>query len=236
MIETIQSTSSNSNLLREAWAEDLLHRYEWHEFATCTFKFPQYDETRALGMFVHWLNGRYFDHAVKAGDAQLHQKPKLDKGRQVFDLVKEWDPEFERYAMTRRPRMLTWHTGPFHNRWRRHPGIHPVWVVGIEKHRSGGNHIHALIHHRIYQDELRRDVGWRSWHDELAYGRMRLEPPQSDEDVRGYLSKYVCKAGSIELSPSFKASTLTRRIAFDPAQIPATEAAQSPSAGRPARP
>lgn len=229
-MKTIQPTSSNTNSLREAWVEDLLYRYEWHEFATCTFKFPQYDETRAIGMFAHWLNGRPFDHAVTVGDAQLHQKPKLDKGRQVFDLVKEWDPEFERYAMTRRPRMLTWYTGPFRNRWRRHPEIHPVWVVGIEKHRNGSNHIHALIHHRVYADELRRDVGWRSWHDELAYGRMRLEPPKSDEDVRGYLSKYVTKAGSIELSPSFKASSLTRTRTATVS--PAAEAwPLSPSAG-----
>jgi len=231
----IQPTSSNPNSLREAWVDDLMYRYEWHEFATCTFKHQQHNETRALGMFVHWLNGRYFDHAVKAGDAQLHQKPKLDKwGRPVVDVVRQYIPvdghRADRCVVpVRVPRVLTSYSGPFHNRWRRHPGIHPVWVVGIEQHRDGGNHIHALIHHRVYQDEIRRDAGWRSWHTDLAYGRMRLEPPKSDKDVRRYLSKYVCKAGSIELSPSFKASALPGRAQLSSA--PATERPQSPSAG-----
>lgn len=231
IMQTVQNTSSNANSLREAWVDDLMYRYEWHEFATCTFKHQQHDETRALGMFVHWLNGRYFDHAVKAGEAQLHQKPKLDKwDRPVVDLVRKFIPDERCVMPVRVPRVLTSYSGPFKNRWRRHPGIHPVWVVGIEQHRDGGNHIHALIHHRVYQDEIRRDAGWRSWHDELAYGRMRLEPPKSDKDVRRYLSKYVCKAGSIELSPSFKASSLTRsdvRTASAPA-----EACPPPSPGR----
>lgn len=234
-MQTIQNnTSSNSYLLREAWVDDLMYRYAWHEFATCTFKHQQHDETRALGMFVHWLNGRYFDHAVKVGDATKEQKPKLDKGKPVVDLVRQFIPvdghRDDRCVMpVRVPRVLTSYSGPFKNRWRRHPGIRPVWVVGIEHHREGGNHIHALIHHRVYQDELRRTDGWDSWHNQLGYGRMRLEPPKSDKDVRRYLSKYVCKSGSIELSPSFEASALPGRAQLSSA--PATEGAQSPSAG-----
>ena len=230
MIRTIQSTSDNINPLREAWVEDLLYRYSWHEFATCTFRYPQYDDSRALRMFIHWLNGRYFSHAIKVGDAQLHRKQKLDKsGDPVFDLERRFDAELDCEVDVRVPRILESYSGSFRNRWRRHPEIHPVWVLGIEQHRNGGNHMHALIHHRWYADELRRDEGWQTWFN--AYGRMRLEPPKSDEDVRGYLSKYVCKGGSIELSPSFTAPSLTTKGVTVGRPSTAKAGPQSPSAG-----
>ena len=229
---TIQNTtSSNTNSLREAWVEDLLYRYPWHEFATCTFKFPQHDETRAIGMFAKWVNGRPFDHAVKIGQARVTRTPKLRGGQPVYDLVSQWDRESGCYVDVRVPIVFTSYSGSFLNRWRRHPEIRPVWVVGIEQHRNGSNHMHGLIHHRWQADEISRRDGWDSWHNQLAYGRMRLEPPKSDEDVRGYLSKYVCKAGSIELSPSFTAASLTTRgVSFG---RPSTTKAgpQSPSAG-----
>lgn len=230
-MRTVQNTSSNANSLREAWVDDLLYRYPWHEFATCTFKYPQHDETRAIAMFTKWVNGRWLDHAVKVGDARVTRKPKLKGGVPVYDLVSQWDRDEGCYVDVRVPIVFTSYSGPFLNRWRRHPEIRPVWVVGIEQHRNGSNHIHALIHHRWYQGEISRRDGWDSWHNQLAYGRMRLEPPQSDEDVRGYLSKYVCKAGSIELSPSFTAASLTTSgVSFG---RPSTTKAgpQSPSAG-----
>ena len=221
--------------LRRAWVDDLAFRYPWDEFATCTFKLPQFDTTRALAMFRHWLNGRYFAHAVKIGEAERHEKPKLGSdGRQIRIKSMEWDRQEKRYHPVFKPEVFTWHTGSFQNRWKR-KSVRPVYIAAVEKHVKGDNHIHALIHHRVYAEEIRRDAGWDRWKNKLGYGRMRLEPPRSDEDVRGYVGKYITKDGAeLEISDTFKASQLPQENKgpepFQGAAGPAVEDIRSPAA------
>jgi hypothetical protein len=51
-----------------------------------------------------------------------------------------------------------------------------------------GHHVHALIGNTR---ELRRKAIWRAWFE--RYGRNRIEPIRSADDVAGYCAKYVCK-------------------------------------------
>lgn len=95
--------------------------------------------------------------------------------------------------------------GPWANAYRR-GRRRPVWVIGIEPHKSGRLHAHAMIQWDDGLNDLNRQHGWRIWHS--AYGRARIEPPRSQEDVAEYCSKYVVKDGDVTLSPSFKAARM----------------------------
>jgi len=88
-------------------------------------------------------------------------------------------------------RHVRW-VGEFVRRWKRYKTtMKPIYVLGIERHKSGAVHIHAVIHHRIFADEIRRDRGFWAW--KRRYGRARIEPVQSQGDVAGYVSKYCIK-------------------------------------------
>ena len=206
--------------LRSAWVDDLAKRYPWDEFATLTFKLPQFDSSRALAMFNRWLTARYFEHAVNVRDVVRHSRPKLEKDgvRGKRDKVMVLDKTFDltgvgRYVPVWKDALYVWYTGAFRERWRR-KGNRPVFVVGIEQHKGGANHLHALIHHRTYRDgpkQLRRDDGWDLWKNKFGYGRMSLEPPASLDDVRGYVGKYLTKSGAeLVYSDSFTAGQTSR--------------------------
>lgn len=82
-----------------------------------------------------------------------------------------------------------------------HGGV--VWAVGQEFHKSGRIHYHALLacQERDLSDVARR-LSWMDWWFE-RFGIARIEPPKAQEDVAGYVSKYVVKDGEISLSPNF---------------------------------
>ena len=66
------------------------------------------------------------------------------------------------------------------------------YFYAIEENPSrDGHHVHALWAN--CDEVLRRDV-WRNWFD--RYGRSRIEPCRSREDVAGYCAKYVTKEGA----------------------------------------
>ena len=63
------------------------------------------------------------------------------------------------------------------------------WFYAIEQNPSrDGHHIHALI---ANPRELRRRAIWKAWFE--RYGRNRIEPVRSLDDVSCYCAKYVCK-------------------------------------------
>ena len=179
---------------REAWV-DLLSEYQWDWFATLTFKHPQYDGVRALRMFQAWLFEVHRRKAEELGLCRTVTKPKFDGyGRQV-DCRKDL-------------------RGPFINRWKKNRD-RPVWVVGIEKHKNGSNHLHAVVRLSQGLGEIRRDEAWGIWRLPRSQGGMdlgwaRVEPPKDQDDVRGYVSKYVTKGGELHLSPSFSRASLHR--------------------------
>lgn len=154
---------------------ELLARYEWHEFITCTFRLTQRDTNRAVAMFEAWVRRRILDHAVKVGDAW--------RGRNKAGRTKYYGPQV--------------------NRWNRGRDK-PVYVIGVEQHAEGGNHLHAILRHDIYAQDIRRDSAWKTWYKEMNLGFIRIEPPKSQSDIRSYVSKYVAKSGELFFSDSFK--------------------------------
>lgn len=137
----------------------------------------QRDTNRAVAMFEAWVRRRILDHAVKVGDAW--------KGRNKVGRVKYYGPQV--------------------NRWNRGRDK-PVYVVGVEQHREGGNHLHAILRHEVYAESIRRDSAYLDWYDTMNLGFIRIEPPRSQNDIRSYVSKYVAKSGDLFFSDSFKSA------------------------------
>lgn len=219
----LQAQSDNRNLIHEAWAYDLASRYTWDEKIDCTFSAPQMNGELAVNMFKSWLHTRYLDHAVTVGQAAVATTNKLDvNGKQVWKMQGTWvndDPRpptdpylperkyLGRWEQYKKPVRHTKYKGRFANAWKKYDKLKPVYLVAIEKHKSGAKHLHALVKHRVFQDTLRRTAGWASWHGERGNGRIRIEPPQDQNDVRSYVTKhYTTKEGDILLSDTWSQS------------------------------
>ena len=100
--------------------------------------------------------------------------------------------------------------GPFAKRWKRyHTTMAPIYVLGLERHKSGAVHIHSIIHHRIFERDIRRDRGWAAW--KRRYGRARVEPVNSQQSVGGYVSKY-CIKDYANIDPSQEAELILSRF------------------------
>lgn len=187
--------------ISKGWVK-FLGRYHWHEFFHGTFRRPMHNPVRIVDMFEWWLKHRIFEHATSVGLATKVHRPERDRNNVENHLFKR-----RRLLLPPRPE-CTRYKGKFVDRWDKHRG-RPVWVMGIEPHKNGALHFHAIIHHRSFQNELNREQGWLSWkygfkatqEDWLkrkvkpsnGWGHNRLETPNSQDDVRGYVSKYVCK-------------------------------------------
>lgn len=82
-----------------------------------------------------------------------------------------------------------------------------VFVLGVEPHRTGRLHAHAVLKFpSCFGSVLLREGSelWRKWH-----GICRLNLPRCQVDVTSYVSKYVVKPYSeVELSESFQAVAL----------------------------
>lgn len=78
-------------------------------------------------------------------------------------------------------------------------------LVGIERHKSGNPHAHALwrfplIDIRGQEGKAIFDLGyWKQWIDATG-GFCRLELPRSAEATVAYVSKYVVKDGELHWS------------------------------------
>ena len=195
------------------WAHKLAAQHRWDEMVTCTFAGPQLNGPMALAMFKSWLHTRYLDHAVKVGQATTKTTNKIGPDdKQVYKMQGTWvkDPDgydhLDRWVQEKKMIRQTKYVGPFANAWKKYDKLKPIYMVAIEKHKSGGKHLHALVKHRVFEESLRRSAGWQGWHGERGYGRLRIEPPQDQNDCRSYVSKhYTTKDGDIQVSASWPA-------------------------------
>lgn len=87
-------------------------------------------------------------------------------------------------------------------------GHHRVeWVLGVEPHRTGRLHAHALVKFPACLGSPDRSYGWDLW--KQWHGLARIEPPRGAEDVAAYVSKYVVKTGSeLNISESYQLAVL----------------------------
>ncbi|MEO1129871.1 MAG: hypothetical protein AAFX05_09235 [Planctomycetota bacterium] len=184
--------SLNDENVLAGWVE-LLSRYCWDCFATLTYSEPVRTSEKVLRDFRRWLWEWQLLTAVERGLAEVEVKVKKDAyGRTI-----------KRYQDVR---------GPWANNYRK-GRARPVTVLGVENHRSGLLHAHALIAWSPLLADLDRRLGWSLWfrgRDEggFGHGMARIEAPRIQEDVVSYVGKYVAKAGELYLSPSFDAATL----------------------------
>lgn len=180
--------------VREGWAE-LLSRYEWNAFATLTYANPVYSSEKVLRDISRWLWRWQLETAVERG---LADRRLVGGGVDVYGNPRE--PR-ERYC------------GTWPNSYRK-GRARPVYVVGVEPHRSGALHAHAIIRYSRMLPDLDRRHAWRLWHQPpdlggFGHGLARIEPPRGQDDVASYVAKYVVKGGEVYVSPSFNARRLT---------------------------
>lgn len=95
----------------------------------------------------------------------------------------------------------------FGPRWskRWHGGLQ--WARGQEFHRDGRLHFHAVASSPT--GDLNQQISRYQWHEfwYREFGRNRIEAPRSQQDVAGYLAKYVTKGGTVDFSKNFGAWT-----------------------------
>lgn len=96
--------------------------------------------------------------------------------------------------------------------WHRRTDRSVYWCRALEWHRSGVPHYHALVGANLDMDLLARRLDWMDEWYSLA-GIARIWPIEDDELVRRYVSKYVAKGGSIDLSPSLEHFWRARQLA-----------------------
>lgn len=86
---------------------------------------------------------------------------------------------------------------------KRHGGV--VWSRGTELHQSGRLHYHAVL--AGVDCDLNKVASRYHWHEFWfrEFGRNQLERPSSQDDVVGYVSKYVAKDGVVDVSRNFEA-------------------------------
>jgi hypothetical protein len=88
-------------------------------------------------------------------------------------------------------------------KWHKHPGGGIVWARGQEFHKDGHIHFHALAAcETVDLNEVSRRLDWMDWWWERN-GIARIERPESQGDVCGYISKYVVSDGEVDLSNNF---------------------------------
>jgi hypothetical protein len=84
-------------------------------------------------------------------------------------------------------------------------GRSPIeWVNGIERHKSGWPHSHALL--RLPGVDMKDPTQfslayWQEWITNTG-GWAWLSVPRVQEDVTSYVTKYVTKDGDLVLSPN----------------------------------
>lgn len=179
--------------VRAGWAE-LLSRYKWDAFATLTYADPVWACEKIVRDFQRWLFTWQLETALDRQLAVVETRTRFDAyGRETSSHQKIHGSWYNSYRKGR---------------------CRPIWVLGVERHQSGSLHAHAIIKWSEFLPDLERRLGWELWagtKHEAGYGHgfARIEPPRDQEDVAGYVSKYVVKGGEIYLSPSFNAHRLT---------------------------
>lgn len=81
-----------------------------------------------------------------------------------------------------------------------------VWARGQEFHKSGRVHFHCLL--AAPDGDLNTSTSRYYWHEWWfrEFGRNQIERPRDQDDVLGYVSKYVTKDGEVDFSHNFGAA------------------------------
>ncbi|MDQ3525128.1 MAG: hypothetical protein M3451_08765, partial [Chloroflexota bacterium] len=153
---------------------DLLAREPWHWFATLTFS-PE----------------------KKVRDKWTGELRKVDRFHPIHGMHLEAADKAFRWFNFELNKSL------YGNNWRRVPHGGVVWARGQEFHRSGKVHFHCL--YAAPDVDLNSVASRYYWHEVWfrEFGRNQIERPRDQDDVLGYVSKYVTKDGEVDMSPNF---------------------------------
>ncbi len=153
---------------------DLLAREPWHWFATLTFS-PE----------------------KKVRDKWTGELRKVDRFHPIHGMHLEAADKAFRWFNFELNKSL------YGNNWRRVPHGGVVWARGQEFHRSGKVHFHCL--YAAPDVDLNSVASRYYWHEVWfrEFGRNQIERPRDQDDVLGYVSKYVTKEGEVDISPNF---------------------------------
>jgi hypothetical protein len=172
--------------VRQGWAE-LLCRYPWDVFATLTYRGAVWTEEKVVRDVRRWV----FEWAMRAA---------MERGEVVSrDCLKKDGTVYRKFS------------GKWWNSYSKGRN-RPVFVIGIEPHKSRALRAHAIIRWPESYGEMQRTLGWKLWtrtdDGGLGLGWSRIEPPSDSVSVSNYVAKYVVKGGEVWLSPSFLAAKL----------------------------
>lgn len=86
---------------------------------------------------------------------------------------------------------------------RHHGGLQ--WCRGTELHKDGRLHFHAVL--SAHGEDINNRASRYEWHEfwYREFGRNQIEMPRSQEEICGYVSKYVTKDGVVDFSKNFGA-------------------------------
>jgi hypothetical protein len=92
-----------------------------------------------------------------------------------------------------------------HGRHWRRDGKGAAWVAGVERHKSGNPHLHALVYVPSLDLRDRRVFSLDDWQPRFSDGGFAwLELVHVVERVSTYLAKYILKDGDIHIAPSLQ--------------------------------
>ena len=166
--------AAKSHEAHMAW-RDLVERYQWDTFTTHTYRADQ-----GVGLesndrnFRRWLFEVCRDEALRQGLAFFYSNK--DGKRKVGG------PWINAYKAGKRE-------------------AHPVYVRGVERTRKGRIHCHALIRWPDMLPGVRRRHAARLWL--RRHGFAKVLAPKWQGEVSRYVTKYVTKEGSVDLSRWF---------------------------------
>ncbi len=163
----------NDDPVAQAYVE-LLAREPWHWFVTLTFS-PQ----------------------KNVRDKWTGELRKVDRFHPIHGMHLEAANKAFRYLVRSINENL------YGKRWMRVPHGGLVWARGQEFHRSGKVHFHALF--AAPDVDLNTATSRYYWHEfwYREFGRNQIERPRDQDDVLGYVSKYVTQEGEVDFSPNF---------------------------------
>lgn len=157
----------------DGWVE-LLAREPWHWFCTLTFS-----PTRQIT------------------DKYTGERKTVERFHPIRGMHLEAADKAFRFFVHSLNRKL------YGNNFRRIPHGGVIWARGQEFHKSGRVHFHSLF--AAPDCDLNKATSRYYWHEwwYREFGRNQIESPRDQDDVLGYVSKYVAKDGEVDLSSNF---------------------------------
>lgn len=145
----------------------------------------------------HWFNTQTFSPTKTIRDKWTGQDKKVDRFHPLHGMHLEAANKAFRFFVFELNKTI------YGKNWRRIPHGGIVWARGQEFHKSGRVHFHSVM--AAPDGDLNKLASRYHWHEFWfkEFGRNQIERPRDQDEVVGYVSKYVAKDGEVDFSPNF---------------------------------